>query len=151
MDILFSLFQAISLLLGNEIIFFAVVVSAVLIAEKRPEKRRKILLGILIISVMVVGLKAAFAKERPCTGLDYCPSTPFLEYSFPSGHAAVAFLVMIAFLDKRSFPFFWVFAALVALGRVTLGVHTFEDIAGSLALAPIAYYITDSLWGRYFA
>ena len=151
---LLSALTELSLLLGNEIFFFLVVGAMVFLAEKRPEKRKKIILGIIIISLMVLTLKNLFAAERPCVGAEAefgCPSFPFMEYSFPSGHAAVAFLVMIAFLDKKSFPVFWLFALFIAFSRLSLGVHNFEDIAGALVLAPIAYHITDVLWGRYFA
>jgi membrane-associated phospholipid phosphatase len=153
-ETLLSAFTQISLLLGNEIIFFLVVGAMVFLAEKRPEKRRKIILGIIVVSLMVVALKNIFALERPCAGPDAeygCPSLPLMEYSFPSGHAAVAFLLMVAFLDKKCFPVFWLFALFIAFGRLSLGVHTLEDVAGSLALAPIAYYATDMLWGRFFA
>ena len=153
-ELLLSALTEVSLLLGNEIIFFLVVGAMVFLAEKRPEKRKKIILGIIVISIMVIALKNIFAVERPCIGIEAehgCPSFPFMEYAFPSGHAAVAFLVMIVFLDKRSFPVFWVFALFIAFSRLFLGVHNFEDIAGALVLAPIAYHITDVLWGRYFA
>ncbi|MFP3949696.1 MAG: phosphatase PAP2 family protein [Candidatus Micrarchaeia archaeon] len=149
-----QLFAELALLLGNEVVFFLVLGMLVFLAEKRPEKRKKIILGIVVVSLMVMGLKNLFAVERPCTGdaaEHGCPSFPYLEHSFPSGHAAVAFLVMIAFLDKKPFPVFWLFALLIAYTRIFLGVHTFADIAGALVLAPIAYYVTDILWGRYFA
>ncbi len=151
---LLSALTEVSLLLGNELIFFLVVGAMVFLAEKRPEKRKKIILGIIIISLMVLALKNVFAAERPCIGMDAeygCPAFPLMEYSFPSGHAAVAFLLMIAFLDKKSFPVFWLFALFIAFSRLFLGVHNFEDIAGALVLAPIAYHITDVLWGRFFA
>ncbi len=154
MDFPLSAFTELSLLLSNEIIFFLVVGAMVFLAEKRPEKRKKILFAIIIVSLMVVMLKNVFAIERPCIISDSpygCPETPLMNYSFPSGHAAVAFLVMIAFLDKPTFPFFWLFALFIAASRLFLGVHTFEDIAGSMVLAPIAYHIADVLWGRYFA
>ncbi|MBD3390024.1 phosphatase PAP2 family protein [Candidatus Micrarchaeota archaeon] len=149
-----SLFAELALLLGNELVFFLVLGTLVLLAERRPEKRKKIILGVVVVSLLVLGLKNLFAVERPCAAgvSEYgCPALPYLGHSFPSGHAAVAFLVMIAFLDKKSFPAFWLFALLIAYTRLFLGVHTFADIAGSLVLAPIAYHITDSLWGRYFA
>lgn len=149
-----SVLTAISLLIGNEIFFFLLVGAMVLLAEKRPEKRKKIILGIIVVSILVVALKNIFATERPCIGIEAeygCPAIPLTEYSFPSGHAAVAFLAMIAFLDKPTFLAFWVFALLIAFSRLFLGVHTFEDIAGALVLAPIAYHITDVLWGRYYA
>ena len=67
----------------------------------------------------------------------------------PSGHSAVAFTLMIAFLGSRWFPFYWVFAILVAYSRFYVGVHTFDDIAAALVLAPIAYQATDLLWGAF--
>lgn len=154
MDMLLSAITFLSILLSNEVIFFAVVGAMIFIAEKRPEKRKKILFALLITALLAVGLKLFFARDRPCMeipGLIDCPSGSFLQYSFPSGHAVVAFLLMIAFLDKPSFPFFWIFAFFVAFSRIFLGVHTFEDVAGALVLAPIAYYISDMIWRRFDA
>jgi len=88
-------------------------------------------------------------EPRPCTGgssLIQCP----LDYSLPSGHAAMAFTLMIAFIGKRPFPFFWIFALLVAYTRFYLGVHTFEDLAAALVLAPVAYQFADIIWGAFF-
>ncbi|MBN2122182.1 phosphatase PAP2 family protein [Candidatus Micrarchaeota archaeon] len=146
MQALLFLSQAI----GNEIVFCIILGAMVLLTEKRPQKRKKIVLAILITFLMVLLLKNIFAVERPCiAGGDGCPDLFFPDYSFPSGHAAMAFIVMIAFLDKPSFPFFWLFAFLVSFSRLLLGVHTFEDIAASLVLAPISYSLTDFVWRRY--
>jgi len=153
MDFFLSLFTDFSLLMNNEIIFFGLVLLMVFLAEKRPEKRKKILFALLITALLIVVLKNAFAIERPCIASpsEYgCPSSPLTSSSFPSGHASIAFVLMIAFLNKPSFPVFWVFALLIAASRIFLGVHTFEDIAGAIVLAPIAYYITDVIWRRYF-
>ncbi len=152
MDPLSSAIASLSILLSNEFIFFAAVGAMVVLSEKRKEKRIKIILAILFASLLVVGFKAFFAEPRPCQttiGLVECPSFPFSAYSFPSGHATIAFLLMLAFLDKPSFPFFWLFAFFVAYSRIFLGVHNFEDIAGALVLAPIAYYLTDLIWVRF--
>ena len=153
MGFLLNAFTDFSILMGNEFIFFIVVGAMVMLAERRSEKRQKILLAVIIASLAVIGLRHLFAVERPCMD-EYapygCPDGPLSAYSFPSGHATIAFLVMIAFLDKPSFPFFWLFALLIAASRVFLGVHSFEDIAGAMVLAPIVYFATDALWRRYF-
>ena len=152
MDPLTSAITFLSIFLSNEFIFFAIVAAMVFITEKRKEKRLKIILAIIIACALVVGLKMFFAEPRPCessAGIIDCPSFFFFNYSFPSGHATIAFLLMLAFLDKPSFPFYWVFAFFVAYSRIFLGVHNFEDIAGALVLAPIAYYITDLIWVRF--
>jgi membrane-associated phospholipid phosphatase len=153
MEWLSDAFTFVSLLIGNEFVFSLVLGALVFFTERRPQKRKKIILAILITFLLVVALKNVFAVQRPCRGElaeSGCPDLFLSEYSFPSGHAAMAFLVMVAFLDKPTFPLFWAFALLVSATRLYLGVHTFEDIAGSLVLAPIAYYITDVSWRRYF-
>jgi undecaprenyl-diphosphatase len=152
MDPLTSIITALSVLLSNEFIFFAVIGAMVFITERRKEKRVKIILAILTACVLVVGLKMFFAEPRPCedsVGIVECPSLYFFNYAFPSGHATIAFLLMLAFLDKPSFPFYWLFAFFVAYSRIFLGVHDFEDIAGALVLAPIAYYMADLIWVRF--
>ncbi len=153
MEWLMDLFTVFSQILGNELVFSILLGSLVLFAERRPQKRRKLLLAVLITFLLVISLKNFFAVQRPCRDAlteNGCPDLFLSEYSFPSGHAAIAFLIMVAFLDKPSFPFFWAFALIVSVSRLYLGVHTFEDIAGSLVLAPISYYITDVSWRRYF-
>lgn len=142
----------ISQVLGNEAVFFLILGAMVFFTEKRPSKRKKIALAALLAFLLVISLKNVFAVQRPCMGTSLengCPDLFLSGYSFPSGHAAMAFLVMIAFLDKPAFPLFWLFALVVSLSRLILGVHSFEDIAGSLVLAPIAYSITDFAWRRY--
>jgi membrane-associated phospholipid phosphatase len=152
MELLTQALMSISQAIGNEFVFCIILGAMVLLTEKRPQKRKKIALAILITFLLVVCLKNAFAVERPCSadGAGGCPDLFFSGYSFPSGHAAMAFIVMIAFLDKPSFPFFWLFAFFVSFSRLLLGVHTFEDIAASMVLAPISYSLTDFAWRRYF-
>jgi undecaprenyl-diphosphatase len=70
--------------------------------------------------------------------------TPADRFSFPSGHATAAFL--FAGLAAVSFPvlapFAYVWASLIALSRVVLGVHFPSDIlAGALLGSAIAYFI----------
>ena len=152
MEELVQAFTLLSHVLGNELVFFLILGSLVFFTEKRPLKRKKIILAALITFLLVISLKNIFAVQRPCMADpsgNGCPDLFLSGYSFPSGHAAMAFLVMIAFLDKPAFPFFWLFALIVALSRLMIGVHTFEDIAGSLVLAPVAYSITDFAWRRY--
>lgn len=129
--------------------FFSMLGIAVFLAEPRWEKRWKIALALLIAGGLALLAKNIIMEPRPCTGgssLIQCP----LDYSLPSGHAAMAFTLMIAFIGKRPFPFFWIFALLVAYTRFYLGVHTFEDLAAALVLAPVAYQFADIIWGAFF-
>lgn len=89
-----------------------------------------IFFGIGGLAVVVFAIKFLFKRQRPQGdwGGIYRSTDP---HSFPSGHAARAF--MIAFLATLLTPFwvalaFCVWAPLVAFSRVTMGVHYLSDI-----------------------
>ena len=132
--------------LDNPYSFFAIIGIAVFLTEPRWEKRGKIVLALLIAGGMALLAKNLIMEPRPCIDGDSLIQCP-LDYSLPSGHAAIAFTLLIAFIGKRSFPLYWIFALLVAYSRFYLGVHTFEDLAAALVLAPIAYQLADITWG----
>jgi len=135
--------------LDNPYSFFAIIGIAVFLTEPRWEKRGKIILALLIAGGMALLAKSLIMQPRPCIGGDSLIQCP-LDYSLPSGHAAIAFTLMIAFIGRKYFPFYWLFALLVAYTRFYLGVHTFEDLAAALVLAPIAYQLADIAWGAVF-
>jgi membrane-associated phospholipid phosphatase len=53
---------------------------------------------------------------------------------------------MIAFLNRRSYPLYLLFALFVSFTRLNLGVHAFVDIAAALPIAAIGYYAVDMAW-----
>ena len=61
-------------------------------------------------------------------------------------HAVVAFALMFCFLNRKSFPFFLVFALFVSFTRLNLGVHVFGDIIGAIPVALFAYYAIEVVW-----
>lgn len=142
-----ELLTKISLILNNDIFFALLVIALVLIAEKRDPKRVKIFSALLLATILAIVIKSFTAVERPCASMDlyYCPE----DYSFPSLHALVSFTLMISFLNKKSYPFFVLFALFVSFTRMALAVHTFRDVAGALSLALVVYYVIDVLWRRF--
>lgn len=149
MDPAVQAFVSFAQFLDNAYAFFSLIILLVLATEPRNGKRMKIALAIFIAGLITLGAKAAIMQPRPCVGsptLIECP----LDYSMPSGHAALAFTLMLAFIGHRFFPLYWVFAILVAYTRFYLGVHTFEDLAAALVVAPIAYQLADITWGAFF-
>ena len=135
-------------ILDNPYSFFAIIGIAIFLSEPRWEKRGKIVLALLIAGALALVAKSLIMEPRPCLSSDSMIPCP-LDYSLPSGHAAIAFTLLIAFIGKRSFPFYWIFALLVAYTRFYLGVHTFDDLAAALVLAPIAYQLADITWGAF--
>lgn len=76
-------------------------------------------------------LKNLFKVVRPCaysayTQLVLCPNS----YSFPSGHATSSFLAatLLYGFNKRIGIIAYIGAFIIALSRVYLGVHYFNDI-----------------------
>ena len=90
-----------------------------------------ILAGISLLAALVMSLKFIIRRRRPEGewGGIYRNTDP---HSFPSGHAARAFL--IAVLATGLGPgwaalILWIWAPLVSLARVAMGVHYLSDIA----------------------
>jgi undecaprenyl-diphosphatase len=86
--------------------------------------------GILVTAVLVMVLKFTIRRRRPEGewGQIYRKTDP---HSFPSGHAARAFLLAVLALGLGPAWFGWlllIWAPLVGIARVALGVHYLSDI-----------------------
>jgi membrane-associated phospholipid phosphatase len=98
-------------------------------------RARVLFLGILVTAVLVLAIKFIVRRKRPEGewGAVYRSTDP---HSFPSGHAARS--VLLAFLTLGMGPLWLavlllVWAPLVSLARVSMGVHYVSDvIAGSV-------------------
>ncbi len=86
--------------------------------------------GIVILAVIVMSLKFLIRRRRPegDWGGIYRNTDP---HSFPSGHAARAFLIAVLATDlgpEWLVTILWLWAPLVSLARVAMGVHYLSDI-----------------------
>jgi len=93
-----------------------------------------------ILALLVFPLKQMIRRRRPegLWGPIYRKTAP---HSFPSGHAARAF--MIAVLATGLGPgwlaaLLWIWAPLVSVSRVAMGVHYLSDIVGGFVLGILA-------------
>ncbi len=136
------LLRSIGLLLDDTKVYGLVILALLLIGEQRPGKIGKVLLTLALAVLLGTCLKSFMADARPCAGQDGCPD----DYAFPSLHATAAFTLMIAFLNKKSYPAYLAFALFVCFTRLNLGMHDFQDIAGALPVALVSYYLVDSVW-----
>jgi membrane-associated phospholipid phosphatase len=95
------------------------------------ETARELFLSLFTVKLFARGLKALIARPRPPEAL-----VNTFTYSFPSEHAATAFL-MASILGERYphlRPFFYTAAVVVSLSRLLLGVHYPTDILAGAAL-----------------
>lgn len=97
------------------------------------------LVGISLLAAVVMGIKFLVRRRRPEGewGGIYRNTDP---HSFPSGHAARAFL--IAVIGSALGPawlgiILWIWAPLVALARVAMGVHYLSDVVAGAALGVV--------------
>jgi undecaprenyl-diphosphatase len=99
-----------------------------------------IFLGVGVPGILITILKQVIGRARPFanhTGtLLFVPFSWGWDYtSFPSGDASNAFAaaIVIGALWPRARFFMWVYAGLIAIGRVVVGAHYPSDvIAGSV-------------------
>lgn len=99
--------------------------------------------GMLGLAGVVLTIKFLVRRERPQGewGGIYRNTDP---HSFPSGHAARSFLVAVvatALAPVWLTILLWVWAPLVALARVAMGVHYLSDVVAGAVLGVIVALI----------
>ena len=139
---------AVSALLDSDLIFGVLLIAVMLLGERRQEKIKKILMVLILAFVISTAAKELFKIPRPCADLlqskIQCPKS----YSFPSTHATLSFALALAFLNKRSYPAYLLFAIAVSFTRIYLFVHSLTDIAGGIVIAAISYYLVELATGE---
>lgn len=107
---------------------------------------------ISFIAVFVMALKFTIRRRRPEGewGTVYRTNDP---HSFPSGHAARAFL--IAAMASLLGPLWlvvilWIWAPLVCLARVAMGVHYISDVVAGAIVGVLVAWVGFQLSGPVF-
>lgn len=111
------------------------------------------LVGISLLAVLVLIIKFVVRRRRPEGewGGIYRNTDP---HSFPSGHAARAFF--IAVIGSALGPTWlgvvlWIWAPLVALARVAMGVHYLSDVIAGMLLGIASAVIFLGVYEALFA
>jgi undecaprenyl-diphosphatase len=94
------------------------------------------LIGISLLAALVMSIKFLVRRKRPegQWGSIYRNTDP---HSFPSGHAARAFLIAVVATGLGPtwlMPVLWIWAPLVALARVAMGLHYVSDVVAGAGL-----------------
>ncbi len=108
-------------------------------------KKKALVLALALALLLVPVLKSVYAQPRPCANLKVeCEQ----DYGFPSAHAVVAFVFAAASVGSWLFFLFLPAAVFVAFSRVYLGVHSFEQVAGGVALGVVLFFVADAIVER---
>jgi undecaprenyl-diphosphatase len=129
---------------ASQVLFLAVVVALFLLvpgARRRLAQRAAVAAGAGAAVALLVAHFISAAIDRPRPFVDHAATIhPFLAHapdpSFPSDHATAAFAIAVAVALRRR-GFGWaliVAAAVVAAGRVFLGLHYPSDVLAGAAL-----------------
>lgn len=120
------------------------------------KKTRKlgIILGISFLITLILGegiLKKLIARERPFITYNYeiLVKKP-TSFSFPSSNAALSFAVFGAFLfNKNKYSILiGLFASIIAISRIYLGIHYFTDILGGIFLGLLVSYFVTKFYNK---
>lgn len=112
-----------------------------------------LLAAISVLAAAVMSLKFIIRRRRPegDWGSIYRNTDP---HSFPSGHAARAFLIAVlaTVLGPAGLAIaLWIWAPMVSLARVAMGVHYLSDVVAGSILGAIAGLFAWQMSGPFLA
>ncbi len=136
-----EVFREFALLMNNDVVFIALLylISFIFVDKRRIKEFSIYFFGAIVFTFLS---KELFYKERIC-GLSIadCPTNS----AFPSGHALMSFASAFYFYkDKDSFLLISIFAFIISISRVYIGVHSITDVIGGFSFA-LFYF---SLWWK---
>jgi len=143
------LLTQVSLLFQDSAFAILLVALAFLLMVKFKTSHASPLFLTLVLAFFLLDpLKNLHAIPRPCSELVAKIPCPF-DSSFPSGHATISGIFILAAAGTQLFLPFVLLGAVVSLSRVYLGIHTFPDIAAGLAVGMILYALAERVYFSY--
>jgi undecaprenyl-diphosphatase len=108
--------------------------------RRDPKYAARFSIALGLESAFTNGLvKSMFGRVRPQEHFEHDEPLPYgmrrpITSSFPSGHAATAFMCAAILSNRRSAPAWFTLAALVASSRVYVRMHHASDVTAGAAL-----------------
>ncbi len=111
------------------------------------------LASISVLAALVMSLKFIIRRRRPEGewGSIYRNTDP---HSFPSGHAARAFLIAVVAAGLGpvwAAIALWIWAPLVSVARVSMGVHYVSDIVAGLLVGLVMGFVVLQVHGEFLS
>jgi undecaprenyl-diphosphatase len=138
---------------GAKYLFIISPIVALFVFWKTPRDLKKQLILVAVISVIAAyALSYAagmiYSHPQPFAAEHFTPLVPHeVDNSFPSHHTLFAAVIagVIYFYNRRAGLWLWLFAIVVGLSRIYVGLHYFSDVITSLLIGvvvtAIAYHL----------
>lgn len=113
------------------------------------ERRRLFFFGLIALPIIFCSAIIAghfYDNPRPFVVLQFVPLIPHApDNGFPSDHVLLVSAIAAIFLyfDRRAAALLWGVTLLVAIGRVTVGVHHVTDVIASMLISLLCVFIVD--------
>lgn len=153
-DLLTPFFRFITRFGDGGIFWIAVCVCLLLAVKTRREIGLPAAMSLALNALATnVFLKRMIARIRPydwVTDLQILTRQPH-DFSFPSGHSAASFSVAMAIYlsgHKRAGTVALIFAALIAVSRLYLGVHYPTDVLAGAAIGCLSALVIKKLFDK---
>ncbi|OGZ05609.1 MAG: hypothetical protein A2845_04580 [Candidatus Lloydbacteria bacterium RIFCSPHIGHO2_01_FULL_49_22] len=113
------------------------------------ERRRLFFFGLVALPMIFCTAVVAshfYDNPRPFVVLQFVPLIPHApDNGFPSDHVLLvsAIAAIFMYFDRRAAALLWGVTLLVAIGRVTVGVHHATDVIASMLIALLCVFVVD--------
>jgi undecaprenyl-diphosphatase len=137
-------FVTIISILLDKYLYLILPISLLFFKRKIDRKLISLLVALSFILTISIFLKDIFQTSRPCNAdlkLSSCPT----DYSFPSGHSAVAFAFLSFSLGSGYFLFYYLAAIAVSSSRMYLGVHFLNDVVAGAVVGIVSYFASEKV------
>lgn len=104
------------------------------------EKKKIFVMSMFLAVILAFAFQSFYSQDRPCViskSKVECPDTK----GFPSIHATVFAVFIVASLGTEIFYLFFVLGIFTFFSRVYLEVHSLEQVMGGIALGIACYFL----------
>ncbi|MFH1780384.1 MAG: phosphatase PAP2 family protein [Candidatus Micrarchaeota archaeon] len=142
------LIDLVSLFLHYDVFWYSVVLFFSLILLFYSRDRKVFITALLLVLATTFAAKAFIAEDRPCVAVPGRVDCP-IDYGSPSGHAAVAIVLLLGAIGTNLFSSYLLLGLLIFFSRLWLGVHSIEQIVAGIAFGALMYFLVFDVKNRF--